>query len=92
MIPNYTMVEKEDMDYFGFRFDEGQYEGVVFYYGQVKIEEDVENDQALLQFDFQVDKGNDTYNIGELEESDDFRNMLGDILVSILDAEEDEDQ
>ena len=89
VIPDYTMVEKEDVDYYAFRFDEGQYEGVVFYYGAVKVEEDVENDQALLQFDFQVDKGNEVYSIEELEKSKDFRDILGDVLVSILDTEED---
>lgn len=88
-IPKYTMVEKADVDYYAFRIDEGQYEDVVFYYGAVNIEEDVENDQAVIQFDFNVDQGNVEYNSKQLEDSVDFKNMLGNILVSILDTEED---
>ena len=88
-IPKYTMVEKADVDYYAFRVDEGQYEDVVFYYGAVKIEEDVENDQAVVQFDFNVDQGNVEYDAKELEKSTDFRDMLGNILISILDTESD---
>ena len=88
-IPKYIMVEKEDMDYYGFKFQEGKFTDVVYYYGEVKIEEDEENDQAHLNFKFQIDKGNEQYTINELNESAEFKTLIGDILADILDNTDD---
>ena len=89
-IPKYTMVEKEDMDYYGFKIEDGEYKDVIYYYGEVKIEEDVENDKAVLNFNYQIDKGNEQYNIEELQDSIKFNNLMGDILAEILDKDNDE--
>ena len=89
-IPKYTLVEKEDLDYYGFKIQEGEYKDVVYYYGEVKIEEDVENDKAVLNFNYQIDKGNEQYNIEELQDSIKFNNLMGDILAEILDKDNDE--
>lgn len=89
-IPKYTMVEKEDMDYYGFKIEDGEYKDVIYYYGEVKIEEDVENDTAVLNFNYQIDKGNEQYNIEELQDSIKFNNLMGDILAEILDKDNDE--
>lgn len=87
-LPKYAMVEKEDMDYYGFKLQEGKFEDVIYYYGEVKIEEDEENDTAYLNFKFQVAKGNDTYNVDELNESSEFKTLIGDILATLLDNED----
>jgi len=84
------MVEKEDMDYYGFKIEDGEYKDVIYYYGEVKIEEDVENDTAVLNFNYQIDKGNEQYNIEELQDSIKFNNLMGDILAEILDKDNDE--
>lgn len=90
-LPDYTMVEKEDMDYYGFKLKEGDFKDVIFYYGEVKIEEDEANDQASLNFKFQIDKGNETYNVDELNESEEFKTLIGDILAELLDTEDNTD-
>ena len=90
-IPKYTMVEKEDVDYFGFKIQEGDYKDVVYFYGEVKIEENEKEDNAVLSFKYKIDKGNEQYSIEELEDSVKFNDLMGDILSTILDGENNED-
>tara|TARA_Y100000114_G_C11632394_1_gene265073 strand:+ start:83 stop:403 length:321 start_codon:yes stop_codon:yes gene_type:complete len=91
-LPTYKLVEKQDVDYYGFQITEGEYKDVVYYYGEVKIEEDVEADNATLNFNYQIDNGNEKYSIEQLEDSINFNNLMGDILASVLDKEEDEEK
>ena len=89
-IPKYTMVEKEDIDYYGFKIQEGEYEDVIFFFGEVKVSENTEDDQATLSFKFQIDKGNEQYSIEELNQSHEFKTLLGDMLVTLLEGENNE--
>jgi hypothetical protein len=89
-IPNYILVEKEDIDYYGFKIQEGEYKDVIYYYGEVKIEEHTDKDQAVLNFNYQIDKGNEKYSIEELQDSIKFNNLMGDILAEVLDKDNDE--
>ena len=90
-IPKYTMVEKEDVDYYGFKIQDGEYKDVVYFYGEVSIKENMEEDQATISFKFQIDKGNKQYSIEELNESTEFKTLIGDILATLLDGENNED-
>lgn len=90
-IPKYKLVEKQDIDFYGFKITEGDFKDVVYYYGEVKIEEDIENDNARLVFDYQIDKGNEMYSIEELQDSVEFNDLMGDILVTILEQQNNED-
>ena len=85
-IPKYIMVEKEDVDYFGFKIQEGEYKDVVYFYGEVKIEENEEEDNAVLNFNYKIDNGNEQYSIKQLEDSVKFNDLMGDILATILDT------
>jgi len=85
-IPKYTMVEKEDVDYFGFKIQQGEYKDVVYFYGEVKIEENEEEDNAVLNFNYKIDNGNEQYSIEQLEDSVKFNDLMGDILATILDT------
>lgn len=88
-LPKYSMVEKEDVDYYGFKIQEGEYSDVIYYYGEVSITEDEENDEASLKFMFNVDSGNEQYTKEDLNDSVDFKTLIGDILVDILDSTND---
>ena len=90
-LPPYKLVEKQDVDYYGFQITEGEYKDVVYYYGEVKIEEDTEADNAVLNFNYQIDNGNEQYSIEQLEDSINFNNLMGDILASVLDKNDDEE-
>ena len=91
-IPKYILVEKEDLDYYGFKIQEGEYKDVIYYYGEVKIEEDTEEDSATLNFNYQIDRGNEQYSIKELQDSIKFNNLIGDILAEVLDKDKDNDE
>ena len=90
-LPTYKLVEKQDVDYYGFQITEDEYKDVVYYYGEVKIEEDTEADNAVLNFNYQIDNGNEQYSIEQLEDSINFNNLMGDILASVLDKNDDEE-
>ena len=89
-IPNYTLVEKEDIDYYGFKIQEGEYKDVIYYYGEVSVKEHTDEDQATISFKFQIDNGNEKYSIEELQDSIKFNNLMGDILAEVLDKDNDE--
>lgn len=58
----------------------GKYSGVVYKYGQTSVDEDKETDQAYLSFVYDVvdNKG------FELDEDDEFKQHIGDVLVSVI--------
>ena len=77
---NYVIPESEDTT-IGIKLLTGKYVDTVYQYGKVKFDEDKSGD-IYLSF---------IYNIietpmvkEELEKSDDFKNSIGDILVSII--------
>ena len=79
----YTYVENKDKTWTGIGLTEkaGKYQGVVYRYGEVKIQEDEENDTASLQFDFDV---LDSNGLPKEMINDDFFKIIGDILQNIL--------
>ena len=80
----YAFVEKEGEAFYGVKFkDNSPYAGVVVVYGTVSIKEDKELDLATLSFTFNIQDAG-IYNIDELDNSEDFKNYLGDVLQSIV--------
>lgn len=60
----------------------GKFVGVTYSYGNIgKIEENVDDDNATLSFEFDVI---DLKDFKDLENDEDFRNYIGEVLVSIL--------
>ena len=67
----------------------GRYSGIIYQYGKVSVatEENAEGN-LTLRFDYNIV---DDYGISEEELHDDFRDLLGDILVDIMDDQLEED-
>ena len=84
MSNNYVFVEKEDSELYSLKIVQGPYNKVIYTYGAVTIEEDIENDLARLKFNYVIEEVPPPYSKEELEESDEFRNYIGDILTEIL--------
>ena len=59
---------------------EGKYEGMKIQYGRISFDE--ENETLALKFDYRLCE-----NPNELEEDQDFIDILGDILVKVLEEE-----
>lgn len=72
---------KEDTNSVHIKLLNHPYDGVVFKFGKVKIEE--KDDQAYLHFEFDVIE---SYQIKpkKLEKDEDFRNFIGEMLVEII--------
>ena len=83
MIPKFELVECKNGyhdDHWCIKILDGEYEGLVYQYDTVKIEEDGDSDGAVLIFNtITIDNPNDA-NLTEEGE----RNILGNILVSII--------
>ena len=59
----------------------GDFAGVNYKYGEVKVEEDEENGSASLVFSFDVVDAN---GIENLDINEDFKNVMGNVLMSII--------
>ena len=77
--------EYENQTFIGLTPEAGRYQGVIYKYGRVSVAEEENPDGSLnLQFDYGIVDNN-----GHKEEyfRDDFKNLIGDILVDIIDKE-----
>lgn len=73
--------EEEDFSEFAkIQLLTGEFSGVVYHYGKVSVQEDKENDQAFLNFEYDVVSDNGL----SLSESHDFKEHIGNILVGII--------
>ena len=82
--PNVVTVEREGEQFYALRITEGEYENVIFTIGKVGFVENEEQTECTLKYDFKIDKVPESYNIKELNDNIDFKNTVGDILVSLL--------
>jgi|TARA_R100000479_G_C6326008_1_gene179607 hypothetical protein len=82
--PNVVTVERQGADFYALRVTEGEYENVIFTIGKVQLVENEEKTECTLKYDFKIDKVPEPYNIKELNDNIDFKNTVGDILVSLL--------
>jgi hypothetical protein len=84
MSEEYTFVEREDSEQYSLKLLQAPYNNVIYTYGAVTIEEDLNNDLARIKFKYNIEKVPPPYTKEELENSDDFRNYIGNILSEIL--------
>jgi len=80
-IPKYSYVEHPRFEQAGFRIADGKYENVIYTYGKVKPVE--ENDKLRLKFEYNVHENPNDVDT----DSDEFINMIGDILTMEIDKE-----
>jgi hypothetical protein len=86
----YTFVENKDKTWtgVGLTAEAGKYQGVVYRYGKVTIDEDEKNENATLHFEWDV---LDSNGLPKEMMGDDFFELIGDILVDIIDNNISED-
>ena len=79
----YKFVSRKDDDWASIVITGGRYSGIIYQYGRVSVN-DKENAEGTvtLSCDYNIV---DNYGISDEEIHDDFRNLLGDILVDIMD-------
>lgn len=81
MSEKYSYIEQDSADYTAIRIDSGTYKGIIVVFGKVGFSpEPDENELFDMTFDHQI-----LFNPNKVEvNKQDFINVLGDILVSIL--------
>ena len=79
----YKFVSRKEDNWASIVITAGRYSGIIYQYGRIALndEEDAEGN-LTLSFDYNII---DNYGISNDEIHNDFRNLLGDILVDILD-------
>ena len=77
--------EYDDQTFIGLTPEAGRYQGVIYCYGKVSIGEE-ENSDGTLNFHFEYDIIDDN-NYKEEYFQEDFVDLIGDILVDIIDKE-----
>jgi hypothetical protein len=87
MPENYTYVSRGTEQWASIMITKGEYEGVIYQYGRVSVaEKENEAGTMPLSFDYNVVDQNG-HDKEELDSSVEFKNILGDILVDILDEQ-----
>lgn len=59
----------------------GKYSGVVFNYGKVSVDEDKDNEQAFLNFEYNIIEPN---GFESLHENTEFKDHIGGLLMSVV--------
>lgn len=80
---DYTFVENPNHPMTGVKFKTGKWKDVVVTYGTVGVEENVDMEQATLKFNFTILDPAD-HSVDELNEIEEFKNYLGDVLGYII--------
>ena len=63
---------------------QGPFKNVIYWYGSITVEEDENKTAASLVFDYEILKKPDDLKDSKLEENIDFKNIIGDIIMSML--------
>ena len=83
----FSFVEKNTQELYAIRIKKGRFKGVIFTFGKVSLNEDKEQDQCSVDFQYFVNEGNLRYPIKSLENNLKFKTFLSKILIYILEEE-----
>ena len=87
MPENYTYVSRGTEKWASIMITKGKYDGVIYQYGRVSVAKKENEDGTMpLSFDYNVIDQNG-HDKDKLDNSPEFKNTLGDILVEILDEQ-----
>ena len=87
MPENYTYVSRGKEQWASIMITKGDYEGIIYQYGRVSVADKENEDGTMpLSFNYQVIDSNG--HVKEiLDDSIDFKNTIGDILVEIIEEQ-----
>ena len=82
MKQEYDLIPIEDADVFAIKLKGGKYDGVMYCYGSVSVEEDI----PKLKFDYIIIDTNKLF-LDDLTKDEEFHTIIGDILVDMITVE-----
>lgn len=80
---SYSFVERPLSEFYSVRIKEGIYAGNIVTFGKVSIRED-KGSPATLQFTYRLEEVVPPFTTKELDESKEFKTLLGDVLTHII--------
>jgi|TARA_B100000287_G_scaffold434125_1_gene497697 hypothetical protein len=87
MPENYTYVSRGKEQWASIMITKGDYEGIIYQYGRVSVADKENEDGTMpLAFNYQIIDSNG-HAKETLDDSVDFKNTIGDILVDIIDEQ-----
>ena len=87
MPENYTYVSRGKEQWASIMITKGDYEGIIYQYGRVSVADKENEDGTMpLSFNYQVIDSN-SHVKETLDDSIDFKNTIGDILVEIIEEQ-----
>ena len=87
MPENYTYVSRGKEQWASIMITKGDYEGIIYQYGRVSVADKENEDGTMpLSFNYQVIDSNGHFK-ETLDDSIDFKNTIGDILVEIIEEQ-----
>ncbi len=82
-IKRYAFAQRKGDDFTCIKLLDGEYEGIIYKYNNVKFEEVTNSGQIPLQFTYDVFVNSEKKNV----DSQQFKNYIGDILVELVDQQ-----
>lgn len=83
----FSYCESAASDLYAIRIKKGRYKGVIFTFGKVHLNEDKENDQLGVNFQYKIEESGKRYTEEELVANTKFKEYLSYILRFILEEE-----
>ncbi len=84
---SFGYVERDSSELYAIKIKEGRFKNVIFTYGKVNLNEDKENGQLGINFNFIVNEPNNRYSREDLNDSVKFKNYISEILKYVLEEE-----
>jgi hypothetical protein len=85
-------VERPDSELYSLKIKVGPFKDVIYTYGKVDISEDAENDRAKVSFDWRLEDYPKHLTKEEIEESEEFKNYIGNILTTLIEEKSKNDK
>jgi len=79
---DYKLVDSSESEQYAIEILTSDFAGVIFRYNGIQVSED--GDHLILKYDFTIEKSNELYTNIELENDEDFLNIIGKILENLL--------
>jgi hypothetical protein len=83
----FKFVERASSDLYSIKILKGRFKGIIFTFGKVSLNENKEDDQLGVDFQYAVEEGNRRYPKEILNENLKFKAFLSKILIYILNEE-----
>ena len=85
-----SFVENDQEEHYGVKIVHGDYNAIVYTYGKVNLSEDPNTESLNVKFDFKLNVVPGKFDKEELENSSEFKDFIGYILIRLIEENNNE--